>query len=161
MGSGQACRWRWTAGPDRLTSRLVAVSSDPGTFLEVAKSLLSGSSNEAEFRTVSGRACYAVYGTMRKRLCGAKGLSASRLFGKAGRHAELVSAMHRGTRAFQDVGTQYSRLYAKRTRSDYKYATPVTLEDAKRAVDDAKWVISRLGTIRDKDFSSFPILPRS
>ena len=116
---------------------------------------------EAEFRTVSGRAYYAVYGTMTKRLCGAKHfLSPSRLFGKAGRHAELLSAIHRGIRGFQDVGAQSGRLYAKRTRSDYKCETPVTREDAKRAVDDAKWVVSRLGKIRDKDFSSFPILPR-
>ena len=148
----------WAQPPRR--SPLVAVSFDPGTFLDVAKSVLSAASSEADFRTVSGRAYYAVYGTMRKRLCGAKHLSPSRLFGKAGRHAELLSAIHRGTRGFQDVGAQYGHLYAKRTRSDYKYETPVTREDAKRAVDDAKWVVSRLGRIRDKDFSSFPILPR-
>ena len=76
------------------------------------------------------------------------------------RSIPALSAIHRGTRGFQDVGAQYGRLYAKRTRSDYKYETPVTREDAKRAVDDAKWVVSRLGKIRDKDFSSFPILPR-
>lgn len=96
------------------------MSFDPGTFLDVAKSLLSGASNEAEFRTVSGRANYAVYGVMRARLSRAKGIAPDRLFGRAGRHGDVVSAIWKSSGGFRHVGVQYQRLLAKLKDKDFK-----------------------------------------
>ena len=136
------------------------MSFDPGTFLDVAKSLLSGASNEAEFRTVSGRAYYSVYGVMRARLCRAKGVSSDRLFGRAGRHGDVVSAIWKSSGGFRHVGVQYQRLLAKRVQSDYKLDSEVLRADAEIALQDANWVVSHLVKLKDKDFKSFPLFPK-
>lgn len=132
---------------------------DPAGFLETARSLLDGQPDEADIRTACGRAYYAAYGTMRRRLCEAKGVSPDRLFGKTGRHGDLVNAIWRSPR-LRNVGAQYQRLLSKRVQSDYKSDSEVRRADAEIALQDATWVVAQLVKIRDRDFQSFPLVSR-
>ena len=114
---------------------------DPAGFLETSRFLLAqGPGSEATFRTVCGRAYYAVYGTMRRRLCRAKGVTPGNLFGRAGRHGDVIKALKLGSAQFKSVGAQYRRLHITRVTSDYRYTDPVTRHDAERAIGDAEWV---------------------
>lgn len=112
------------------------------------------------FRTVCGRAYYAVYGAMRSQLCRAKGVSPRHLFGRTGRHSDLIAALARGSAQFKSVSRQYRRLHIARVSSDYRYTDPVTRPDAERALRDAEWVASRLNNIPEREFRSFPLAPR-
>ena len=111
------------------------------------------------FRTVCGRAYYAVYGTMRNRLCRAKGVSAAQLFQRAGRHTAIISALSLGAAQFKRIAIQYQRLHVLRVSSDYDYAGRVTRTDAESALRDAEWIASRLNNIPEQDFRSFPLAP--
>ena len=106
---------------------------DPGEFLGAARSLLKVPGNEAVFRAVGGRAYYAVYGTMRARLCGAKDVSPKELFGQAGRHGDVIKALDRGAPRFKSLVHQYASLHFVRVKCDYRYDERVTLRDARRA----------------------------
>ena len=96
---------------------------------------------------------------MRTRLCEAKGVSPDQLFGKAGRHGDVVKAIWQSPR-LRNVGVQYQRLLAKRVQSDYKYDSEVRRSDAEIALQDATWVVAQLAKTRDKDFRSFPLVAR-
>lgn len=111
------------------------------------------------FRTVCGRAYYAVYGAMRSQLCRAKGVSQGHLFGRTGRHGDLIAALARGSAQFKSVSRQYRRLHIMRVRSDYVFSSEVSRQEAERALNDAEWVASRLKNIPDIDFRSFPLAP--
>ena len=133
---------------------------DPAGFLETGQFLLAqGPGSEATFRTVCGRAYYAVYGTMRSRLCRAKGVSPRDLFGRAGRHGDVINALKLGSARFKRVGIQYRRLHIERVKSDYRYTDRVTSHDAERAIGDAEWVASRLASIPNREFKSLPLAP--
>ena len=134
---------------------------DPESFLAAAQALLgSSASSEADFRTIAGRAYYAAYGSLRVRLCRAKGLDPAKLFGKSGRHVDLIRGISRSSHGIRRVQIQYQRLLAKRARADYRYSDRVTRGDAEMAVSDADWVVSHLASLSDRDFRSFPLAPR-
>ena len=133
---------------------------NPVGFLETGRLLLANASgSEATFRTVCGRAYYAVYGMMRSRLCRAKGVSPGHLFGRAGRHGDVINALTRGSAQLKSVGLQYRRLHITRVRSDYRYSAEVARQEAERALDDANWVASRLTSIPEREFKSLPLAP--
>ena len=133
---------------------------DPVGFLETGRFLLGqGPVSEATFRTVCGRAYYAAYGTMRHRLCRAKGVTPRNLFGRAGRHGDVIKALNLGSARFKRLGFQYQRLFITRVKSDYNYSTEVTRQEAVRALEDAEWVASRLASIPNRDFKSLPLAP--
>lgn len=133
---------------------------DPGGFLSSARALLSQSHAEADCRTASGRAYYAVYGTLRTRLCRAKGQTPERMFGKSGRHIDLAKGLPVGSSAFKQLAAFYNSLLALRVRSDYEYHRPVTADEAAEALTKAEWIVSRLQSIRDNEFRRFPLQPR-
>ena len=129
-------------------------------FLETGRLLLAeAQGTEAMFRTVCGRAYYAVYGTMRSQLCRAKGVSPEDLFGRAGRHGDVINALSLGSAQLKSVGVQYRRLHITRVKSDYSYSGEVARQEAERALDDADWVASRLTGISKKEFRSLPPAP--
>ncbi len=134
---------------------------DPKVFLETGRLLLAGAPvSEAAVRTACGRAYYAVYGSIRTRLCRVKGVSATDLFGRAGRHGDVIKALTHGSADFKRVCAQYRRLHITRVTSDYRYSTQVTRQEAERALDDAAWVASRLASIPDGHFNSLPLAPQ-
>lgn len=133
---------------------------DPAEFLETAKSVLADGQCERDFRTVAGRAYYAAYGTMRTRLSRAKGIHPDQLFGKAGRHSDIVRAISLSSPALRKIGAHYLRLYSERVKSDYKYDTEVRRGDAEMALQAASWIVSSLNSLRDRDFRSAPFAPR-
>lgn len=133
---------------------------DPAEFLATAKSVLMNGQCEGDFRTVAGRAYYAAYGTMRTQLSRAKGIPPDQLFGKAGRHSDVVRAISRGSPALKKIGAQYRRLYSTRVRSDYKYDTEVRRSDAEMALQAANWIISTLTNLRENDFRAAPFASR-
>jgi hypothetical protein len=136
------------------------VAFDPLEFLETGRLLLGqASGSEATFRTVCGRAYYAVYGTIRGQLSQARSVPPDHLFGRAGRHGDLINALNLGSAQFKSVGIQYRRLHIARVSSDYDYAGRVTRHDAERALSDAEWVASRLNNIPEQQFRSFPLAP--
>ena len=97
---------------------------------------------------------------MRSRLCRAKGVSPKDLFGRAGRHGDVINALKLGSARFKRVGAQYRRLHIERVRSDYRYTDRVTYHNAERALGDAEWVVSQLTGIPKKEFSSLPFAPQ-
>ena len=97
---------------------------------------------------------------MRSQLCRAKGVSPGHLFGRAGRHGDVINALTRGSAQLKSVGIQYRRLHITRVKSDYRYSAEVARQEAERALDDAIWVTSRLTSIRERDFRSLPLAPR-
>ena len=133
---------------------------DPESFLAAAKAFLGSASTEADFRTIAGRAYYAAYGSLRVRLCRAKGLDPTKLFDKSGRHVDLVRGISTSSHGIKRVQIQYQRLLAKRVRADYRYGERVTQGDAEMAISDADWVVSHLASLRDREFRSFPLAPR-
>ena len=96
---------------------------------------------------------------MRSRLCRAKGVSPGELFGRAGRHGDVIKALNLGSARFKRVGVQYRRLHIERVRSDYRYTDRVTRHGAERALGDAEWVVSQLTSIPKREFSSLPFAP--
>ena len=133
---------------------------DPAGFLGTGRFLLAQApQSEATFRTVCGRAYYAVYGTMRSRLCRAKSVTPRILFGRAGWHGDVINALNVGSARFKSIGVQYRRLHITRVTSDYRYTDPVTHNDAERSLGDAEWVASRLTSIPASDFKSLPLAP--
>lgn len=133
---------------------------DPAGFLATGRFLLAKApGSEATFRTVCGRAYYAVYGTMRNQLCQAKGVSPGDLFGPAGRDGEVINALALGSAPFRSLVAQYRRLHIARVKSDYRYSAQVARREAERALDDADWVTSRLSGIRDREFRTLPLAP--
>lgn len=94
------------------------------------------------------------------RLCRAKDVSARHLFGRAGRHTDIIAALGRAPRELKSVGVQFRRLHSTRVRSDYRYSGEVTRQDAERALDDADWVARQLTSIPDGDFRALLLVPR-
>ena len=92
-------------------------------------------------------------------LCRAKGVSPGRLFGRAGRHGDVINALTLGSTQFKSVGAQYRRLHITRVKSDYRYSTSVARQEAERALDDADWVASRLTSIPESEFRSLLLAP--
>ena len=97
---------------------------------------------------------------MRIRLCQAKGVSAEALFGRTGRHGDVINALNLGSARFKSVGAQYRRLFLTRVNSDYNYSAEVARQEAERAIDDADWVASRLAEIPNQEFRSLPLAHR-
>lgn len=97
---------------------------------------------------------------MQSWLCRAKGVSPGHLFGRAGRHGDVINALTRGSAEFKRVGIQYRRLHITRVKSDYRYSAEVARQEAERALDDADWLASRLASIPDRHFKSLPLAPR-
>ncbi len=96
---------------------------------------------------------------MRSQLCRAKGVSPGHLFGKAGRHGDVINALALGSAQLKSVGAQYRRLHITRVKSDYRYSAQVARQEAERALDDADWVASRLTGIPEREFRSLPLAP--
>lgn len=96
---------------------------------------------------------------MRSQLCRAKGVSPRDLFGRAGRHGDVINALRLGSARFKRIGVQYRRLHIERVRSDYRYTDRVTRYDADRALGDAEWVVSQLTGIPKKEFSALLFAP--
>lgn len=96
---------------------------------------------------------------MRGQLCQAKNVTRDQLFGRAGRHGDLIKALNVGSAQLKSIGSQYRRLYLARVTSDYRYTDPVTRQDAEGALRDAEWVASRLNNIPEQEFRSFPLAP--
>ena len=133
---------------------------DPIGFLATGRLLLAKApGSEATFRTVCGRAYYAVYGTMQSQLCRARGLSPGHLFGPRGRHGDVLNALALGSAQFKSIAAQYRRLHLARVKSDYRYSAQVARQEAERALDDADWVTSRLSGIPDREFRTLPLAP--
>ncbi len=133
------------------------VAFNPENFLEAAKAFLTGAASEAEFRTIVGRAYYAAYGSLRMRLCRAKGVDPDELFGKSGRHSKLIRSIENSSHDIRQVLFSYQRLWVERVHADYDYSAQMTHDDAKSAVSDAAWVIKQLANIQDRKFKSFPL----
>ena len=96
---------------------------------------------------------------MRHRLCRAKGVTPGNLFGRAGRHGDVIKALKLGSVRFKSLRFQYKRLHISRVKSDYNYSAEVARQEAVRALEDAEWVASRLASIPNRDFSSLPLAP--
>ena len=133
---------------------------DPAGFLKTGRFLLAEApGSEATFRTVCGRAYYAVYGVMRSRLCRAKGVSQEDFFGRTARHSQVINALNLGSPRFKRLEFQYRRLHITRVKSDYIYSSEVARQEAERALHDAEWIASRLTGIPDREFKSLPLAP--
>jgi hypothetical protein len=96
---------------------------------------------------------------MRHRLCRAKGVAPGNLFGRAGRHGDVINALNLGSARLKSVGVQYRRLHITRVTSDYRYSADVARQEARRALGDAEWVTSQLASIPTGDFRSLPLAP--
>ena len=97
---------------------------------------------------------------MQSQLCRTKGVSPRHLFGRSGRHGDLINALTRGSAQLKSVGIQYRRLHITRVKSDYRYSAEVARPEAERALDDADWIASRLTNIPEREFKSLPLAPR-
>ena len=86
-------------------------------------------------------------------------MSPGDLFGRAGRHGDVINALKLGSARFKRIGVQYRRLHIERVRSDYRYTDRVTRHDAEKALGDAEWVFSQLTSIPNREFSSLPFAP--
>ncbi len=115
--------------------------------------------SEAAARTACGRAYYAVYGTLRVRLCRAKGKAPGDLFGPRGRHGDVINALALGSARFKGIAAQYRRLHIRRVNSDYRYSAPVARQEAERALNDADWVAAQLTSIPEREYRSLPLVP--
>ena len=132
---------------------------DPASFLDTVQVQLPMARSDADHRTIAGRAYYAAYGVLRARLCAAKDESPARMFGRAGRHADLARAMSVAGVEFKSMVRAYLRLRSRRVVSDYDYQETLTRVEAQKAYDDARWIVLRLRRIGDRSFRAFPLRP--
>jgi len=116
------------------------------TFLGTAARLLSDAKDDADRRTVVGRAYYAVHGYFRQRLMTATGLGTRQLFGDRGRHQTFVNWLGRAP-GLRHLEPQVSGLRRMRTRCDYEYEDMHSPDHAraKGAVDQARFVLESMG----------------
>ena len=60
---------------------------------------------------------------------------------------------------FKRLRDAYGLLRRTRVKSDYRFEASVGQMEAQSALEDARWVVSRLRHIDDKSFRAFPIRP--
>lgn len=135
----------------------------PEKFIDMAEIAVDSARTEASFRTAIGRAYYAVYGTMRVRLCKAKGYSAQQLFNSYGRHWKIVKAIEdgppTGPNRFLAISVAYRFLCTRRGDSDYEYGLTIDRRDSQAAIRSAKRILTVLNNLADKDYKELPFNP--
>ena len=135
--------WRLTWGIKKTE-----MSFDPKAYLMTANVLLPQATTEAEYRTIAGRAYYAVYGIIRKEVCDAAGYSP---FSGVGKHGKLIKLMAQtGNRRLKRAAPHLRNLRDLRVRSDYKYRgrDAIGHAQAKNATKVAAAAIADLGNMQ-------------
>ena len=138
--------WRSTWG-----TKKTEMAFDPREYLTTANALLNQARTEAEYRTIAGRAYYAVYGIIRREVCDAAGYNP---FGNDGKHGQLLDRMTRiGNSPLKRAAPHLKHLRDLRVRSDYTYLeSSVSRADADKAVKVADAVFDDLGDMQDHDY---------
>lgn len=128
----------------------------PESFLKVAEALAT-KGDEASHRTAVGRAYYAVYGYVTKRMADARGVSRSQLFKGVGRHKGLAERMALLS-PFNKVVTHFNSMRIRRGNADYVYkAYHCSAGEAERAVKEAQQALATAKAFSDTDYKNLPV----
>ena len=116
-------------------------------FLTTARHLMDSGDDEADWRTVVGRAYYATYGTVKNRACRVARISNFHLS-----HWQIRKVLAEGEWGVQ-IAPLFETMTDLRNTSDYVYAKRVTKADAESALDLAVRVINLLRRVDDDAFA--------
>lgn len=123
----------------------------PRQFLQVAERLFAEGSAPS-LRASVGRAYYSVYGELRLRVNAAHGRD---VFGRSGRHADLVAALERSKRiARLGIHGRLNLLKSHRVDADYKPNAVIGRFEAEESLDTAAELIEAIDRLQTTDFKS-------